>query len=85
MEMIQFQKRYAFYFSNMTALQKYESDTVGTADRQLAVREKLIVYYSEVIRNFEAEGIFEPLTEQALFLSVIMKLANLILNHERYL
>lgn len=63
-KMIQFQKRYAFYFSNMIALRKYQSDTEDTADRQLAVREKLIAYYSEVIRNFEAEEIFETLPEK---------------------
>lgn len=64
MEMIQFQRRFAFYFSNIIALRKYQSDTGDTSDRQLAVREKLIAYYSEVIRNFEAEGIFETLPEK---------------------
>ncbi len=63
-EMIQFQKRYAFYFTNMIALRKYQTDTVDTEDRQLTVREKLISYYSEVIRNFEAEEIFETLPEK---------------------
>lgn len=63
-EMIQFQKRYAFYFSNMTSLRRYQSDTVDTADRQLSFRETLIAYYSEVIRNFEAEEIFETLPEK---------------------
>ncbi|WP_027398414.1 TetR/AcrR family transcriptional regulator [Anaerovorax odorimutans] len=63
-KMIQFQKQYAFYFTNMIALRKYQSDTVDTADRQLAVREKLIAYYSEVIRNFEEEEIFETLPEK---------------------
>lgn len=60
-KMIQFQTRYAFYFSNMTALRKYQSDSADTADRQLAVREKLISYYSEVIQNFEKESIFKSL------------------------
>lgn len=63
-EMIKFQKRYAFYFSNMIELRKYQSDTEDTADRQLAVREKLIAYYNEVIRNFEAEEIFRTLPDK---------------------
>lgn len=60
-EMIQFQKQYAFYFSNKIALRKYQPDTSGTADRQLAVRKRLISYYSEVIQNFETEGVFKTL------------------------
>lgn len=63
-EMIQFQKRYAFYFSNMIALRKYQPDSAGNTDRQLVVRERLISYYSEVIRNFEIEEIFATLPEK---------------------
>lgn len=61
MEMVEFQKRYAFYFTNMTALRKCQLDSAGTTVCQFAVRERLISYYSEVIRNFEIEGIFAAL------------------------
>ncbi len=60
-EMIGFQKQYAFYFSNMVELRKYQPDTADTADRQFSVREKLISFYSAVIRNFETEEIFKAL------------------------
>lgn len=63
-EMIQFQKRYTFYFSDMIALRKYQSIIADTTDRQSAVRERLISYYSEVIRNFETEKIFKALPKK---------------------
>lgn len=57
-EMMIFQKKYSFYFSNMIALRKYHGDA---SRRQVEIKEKLIALFVNVIRDFENRGLFNPL------------------------
>ncbi|MDF2986173.1 MAG: transcriptional regulator, TetR family [Eubacterium sp.] len=53
--MLNFQKRYFFYFSNMIELRKNYPEI---SEFQIKVRKKLIMHFSEIIENFEQKEIF---------------------------
>lgn len=62
--MISFQKKYYFYFSNMIELRKSYHEIM---DFQHKVKKEFILYFTEVIKNFEARGIFRVFTNKGLY------------------
>jgi AcrR family transcriptional regulator len=62
--MISFQKKYYFYFSNMIELGKSYPEIM---DFQHKVKNEFILYFIEVIKNFEERGIFRVFSNEDIY------------------
>jgi AcrR family transcriptional regulator len=61
--MLQFQKKYYFYFSNMIELRKNYHEIL---EFQSKVRKMLIIHFSRIIENFEKKEIFRASPNEKL-------------------
>lgn len=61
--MLQFQKKYYFYFSNMIELRNKYGEVL---EFQIKVRKILITHFSQAIENFEKKGIFRVSPDEKL-------------------
>ncbi|MEY8356397.1 TetR/AcrR family transcriptional regulator [Lachnospiraceae bacterium 54-53] len=62
--MLQFQKKYYFYFSNIIQLRNSYYEIL---EFQLKVQKILTAYFIQIIENFEKEGIFREVSDKELY------------------
>lgn len=62
-QMLEFQKKYYFYFSNMIELRNTDHEIL---EFQTKVRKELILHFVKIFENFEKKGIFRISSNQGL-------------------